>query len=47
MIEIKQDKKSPTWVVTKTDSEGFHHQITMTRDELDQLTLQWMTKRQQ
>ena len=35
MIEIKKDKKSvDSYTVTKTDSEGFHHQISLTRDEL-------------
>lgn len=35
MIEIKKDKKSvDSYTVTKTDSEGFHHQINLTRDEL-------------
>ena len=37
MIEITKDKKSPTWIITKTDSEGFHHQLSVTIDELEEL----------
>lgn len=37
MIEITKDKKSPTWIITKTDGEGFHHQISVTMDELFEL----------
>ena len=35
MVEITKDKKGKTWIVTTTDSEGFHRQINMTKDELD------------
>ncbi len=34
MIEITKDKKSPTWIITKTDGEGFHHQLSVTSEEL-------------
>lgn len=37
MIDIKKDKKSSTWIITKTDSEGFHHQINLTKEEMGQL----------
>ena len=37
MIEITKDKKSPTWIITKTDAEGFHHQLSLTKDELVEL----------
>ena len=37
MIELKRDKKSPMWIVTRTDSEGFHSQLTLTREELLEL----------
>lgn len=37
MIEISKDRKSPTWIITKTDSEGFHHQINVTKLELIEL----------
>ncbi len=37
MIEINKDSKSKTWIITKTDSEGFHHQINVTIEELFEL----------
>lgn len=40
MIEIKKDSKSPTWIVTKTDNEGFHHQLNVTKPELKELVRQ-------
>lgn len=36
-VELKKDGKSDMWIVTRTDSEGFHCQLTLTRDELLQL----------
>jgi hypothetical protein len=39
MIEITKDKKSPTYIITKTDSEGFHHQINVTPEEVLDLHL--------
>jgi len=37
VIQITKDKKSPTWIITKTDDEGFHSQIHVTGDELVEL----------
>lgn len=37
IIEINKDSKSKTWIITKTDSEGFHHQINVTIEELFEL----------
>lgn len=37
MIEITKDKKPSTWVITKTDSEGFHRQLNVTKDEIKEL----------
>jgi hypothetical protein len=37
MLEIRKDKKSPTWIITRTDKEGFHHQIQLPREELYEL----------
>ena len=34
MIEIRKDRKSATWILTKTDGEGFHHQVNLTQEEL-------------
>lgn len=33
MISLAKDKKSPTWIITKTDKEGYHTQINVTIDE--------------
>lgn len=40
MIELKKDEKSETWIVTKTDNEGFHHQLNLTRDEMAELDVE-------
>ena len=37
MIEIKKDKKGSTWILTKTDKEGFHRQINLTEEEIVEL----------
>ena len=37
MIEVKKDKKSPTWIITHTDSEGFHKQLQKTREDIKEL----------
>lgn len=37
MIEITKDKKSPTWIISKTDAEGFHHQLQVTTNEMFEL----------
>ena len=38
MIEITQDRKAPKYfTITRTDREGFHHQLTLTGDELQEL----------
>ena len=37
MIEITKDSKSSTWIITKTDSEGFHRQMNVTKEEIKEL----------
>lgn len=38
MIEITQDRKAPKYfTITHTDREGFHHQLTLTGEELQEL----------
>jgi len=37
MIELTKDKKSSTWILTKTDSEGFHRQMNLTDEEVIEL----------
>lgn len=39
MIEITKDKKSSTWILTKTDSEGYHRQMNLTDSEIEQITI--------
>ena len=41
MIELKKDSKSPLWIITVTDAEGFHRQVNVSSDELDDLVEQW------
>jgi hypothetical protein len=43
MIEITKDKKTPTWIITRTDSEGFHRQMNVTEEEMDELVRLWVT----
>lgn len=43
MIDIKKDNKSSTWIITKTDGEGFHHQLHVTEDEMNELVRLWTT----
>ena len=33
MIEISKDKKSSSLIITRTDGEGFHRQLTLTQEE--------------
>jgi len=37
MVEITKDKKSPVYIITKTDKEGFHHQLHLTPGEMKEL----------
>ena len=37
MVELTKDKKSPTWIITKTDNEGFHRQMNVTKAEMREL----------
>lgn len=39
MVELVKDKKSPTYVLTKTDNEGFHRQLNLTVDDLIHLRM--------
>lgn len=41
MISLKRDSKSPLWIITVTDAEGFHRQVNISSDELDDLVEQW------
>ena len=37
MINLRKDKKGPTWIIDRTDGEGFHRQINVTEEELSEL----------
>lgn len=37
MIEAAPDRKSSMLIITRTDLEGFHRQLTITRDEAFEL----------
>lgn len=37
MIELTKDKKSPMWIITRTDGEGFHRQMNVTGEEIEEL----------
>ena len=41
MIELEKDRKSSTWILTKTDKEGFHRQMNLTQAELDCIVTLW------
>lgn len=43
MVELKQDRKaSNMWLITTTDSEGFHHQLPISHDDMTDLMRQWI-----
>ena len=37
MIELQKDKKSPSWIITRTDNEGFHRQLQIPEEEIYEL----------
>ena len=37
MIEVTQDNKSSMLIITSTDSEGFHRQLPITKDDAYEL----------
>lgn len=44
MVAVDRDKKSKCWVVTRTDSEGFHRQLTLTKSEMYELINDFIRK---
>ena len=34
MVTLTKDSKGDTYIITHTDSEGYHRQINLTRDDL-------------
>lgn len=44
MIEIVKDiKTKDSFIITKTDSEGLHRQLNITRSEMDSIIAQYET----
>lgn len=42
MVTLKRDKKArDCWLITTTDSEGFHRQLPITFDDMIDLMRQW------
>jgi len=43
MVELTRDRKAwCTWLITTTDSEGFHRQLPISYDDMTDLMRQWM-----
>ena len=34
MVTLEKDRKGDTWIITYTDSEGYHRQLNLTREDL-------------
>lgn len=42
MVELKNDRKTRRmWLITVTDSEGFHRQLAISYDDMTDLMRQW------
>ena len=46
MVTIKRDRKAKgcVWIITKTDNEGFHHQLALTNDDMRELVRLWINE---
>ena len=43
MVKLKRDKKAhDIWLITVTDSEGFHLQLAITYDDMRELVRLWI-----
>ena len=43
MVELKRDRKARNmWLITTTDSEGFHRQLPITYDDMRELVRLWI-----
>ena len=43
MVELKRDRKAHNiWLITTTDSEGYHRQLPISHDDMTDLMRQWM-----
>ena len=42
-VQLKRDRKAKDyWLVTTTDSEGYHRQLAITFDDMRELVRQWI-----
>ena len=45
MVDMKQDRKAhDIWLITTTDSEGYHRQLPITFDDMRELVRQWINE---
>ena len=43
MVELKRDRKAKDiWLITTTDSEGYHRQLPITFDDMRELVRLWI-----
>ena len=43
MVELKRDRKAhKVWLITTTDSEGYHRQLPISHDDMTELMRQWI-----
>ena len=43
MVELKRDRKAKDiWLITTTDSDGFHLQLPISHDDMADLVRQWI-----
>ena len=43
MVTLTKDRKAHhMWLITTTDSEGFHHQLSISCDDMTDLMRQWI-----
>ena len=43
MVELTNDRKTRRmWLITTTDSDGFHRQLPISHDDMTDLMRQWM-----
>lgn len=47
MISLSKDRKSPMWIITTTDSEGFHRQLNVSYREMECLCRLWEEEKEE
>ncbi len=43
MVDLRPDRNGNTLIITKIDDEGFHRQVALTEDEMNELVRLWTT----